>query len=613
MAGLPVFEYADYRAAISKRITLRQVGRRLPYTLARAFRLGWAVDRAAVVWMVGCQVLAAGLAAAGVAATSAALGHLLASGAVPDRIHAAAPAIIAGSCTAAARALADTASRAAAARLVPKAAREADMQLIEACLHIEYDTYDRPGFRADFEGAERGSNHVDLLMKSTQSITSSLAQLAGASVMMAVLSPVLFPLLALAAAPLAWASVQAARAEYETWRSTLGDLRLRRMLRWYATDPDVAAEARTGTVAPYLTRIYRQVSERMESALLVTVHKGLRLILAGEALAGIALAGTWAALAWLAYSGSIAPAAAGTAVMAIRTINGALVRTVQTGTDVFRQGLYLDDWAAFLDDCREQQNRRGTLTVKEPPAVIACRDVTYTYPGTGAAALDGITLELRRGETLALVGENGSGKTTLTRILTGLSLPTSGSIRWDGIDLADAQADSVWEHVALVPQEWANWPFHARENVSLGRVLPGGDAAVWEAARRAGAAEVIETLPKGLDHLLGKEGWGGQGLSGGQWQRIAIARAFYRPAGLLVLDEPTSALDARAEHHIFRQLREHAPDRCTVLVTHRIENTRIADRIVVMQRGRIAQQGTYEQLLAAPGLFAELHALSQDR
>ncbi|MBH1934156.1 ABC transporter ATP-binding protein [Streptomyces sp. AV19] len=182
-----------------------------------------------------------------------------------------------------------------------------------------------------------------------------------------------------------------------------------------------------------------------------------------------------------------------------------------------------------------------------------------------------------------------------------------------GSDHVDMDADSAWEHVALVPQEWARWPFHARENVTLGRVLPEGDKAVWNAARRSGAQEVIESLPKGLDQLLGKELWSGHGLSGGQRQRIAIARAFYRPAGLFVLDEPTSALDARAEHHIFRELREQASDRCTVLVTHRIENTRFADRIVVMNKGRIEQMGTYDELVAVPGLFSELHALSQDR
>ncbi len=166
----------------------------------------------------------------------------------------------------------------------------------------------------------------------------------------------------------------------------------------------------------------------------------------------------------------------------------------------------------------------------------------------------------------------------------------------------------------MVPQNFACWPLSARENITLGQPTPKGDDTVLDAARAAGADEVIDDLRSGLNTLLAREWWGGQELSGGQWQRIAIARAFHRPAGLLVLDEPTAALDPRAEHRIFSGLRRHAADRAVILVTHRLTNVAIADRIVVLNKGRVVQHGPFAELLAnRSGLFRELWDLQNER
>ena len=274
--------------------------------------------------------------------------------------------------------------------------------------------------------------------------------------------------------------------------------------------------------------------------------------------------------------------------------------------------MYLDDWMLFLEEADGHRLMRGSRIARALHLVKA-ENLTYTYPSTDRPALENITLEVRRGEIVALIGENGSGKTTLAKLLSALYLPTTGAVTWDGVDTCDFDPHSVWKQTSVVPQDFTRWPLSARENITLGQPLQDGDATIARAAAKSGADDVIAGLRNGLSTLLAREWWGGQELSGGQWQRIAIARAFHRPAGLLVLDEPTSALDPRAEHKIFSGLRTLARDRAVVLVTHRLLNVSIADRIVVLDRGRIVQQGTFTELVEAPGLFRDLWFLQNDR
>lgn len=278
---------------------------------------------------------------------------------------------------------------------------------------------------------------------------------------------------------------------------------------------------------------------------------------------------------------------------------------VAIGARAVRTGLYMDDWSNFLDKAGGFRMRRGTRR-PEPPKTIELRSVTHRYAGKDRDALSDVSLTLRRGEVTALVGFNGSGKSTLSKLVSGLYLPTDGQVLWDGSATADADPLALWEQVALVPQDYARWPLTVRENITLGQPSPRGDVAVREACEAADADEVIDQLGAGLDTLLAREWLNGEELSGGQWQRIALGRAFFRQAGLLVLDEPTANLDPRAESRIFQRLRGLAQDRMVLLVTHRITNVAVADRIVVLDGGRIVQEGTYQQLSQQPGLFQQL-------
>lgn len=606
--------------AATATMTTTAMARRLPATLRRAIRLGWRADRHALVAMASAQILTAVLAAVALTTTTTVIRGLLtvldtytAGHNVQTPLTALAPALAVVTAAVGGGALTDAGARAAAARLGPKCAREADLDVLRAAATVELAAYEHPGFEDSLEAAGKGAESARDLVQDAQSLISALAQMTAAVTVLSALHPLLVGLLLLAAVPRGWAAVCAARAEHTTARATLSDTRLRSVLRTYSTTRSTAAEIRACNMGPFLSHRYTQVSDRLETEALAAALRSLRIQLAGDALSALAVAGAWGALAALVAAGRIDLAAAGTALFALRASNASLTGMTRAAARLFRTSLFLDDWAAFLTSAHTHRSRRGTRDIPQGgPEIISATNLTYTYPGTTAPAVEGIDLELKRGEVVALIGENGSGKSTLVHLLTGLYLPDTGSVRWDGIDLADASPTTVWGQIAMVPQDYTRWPLTARENITLG--TPSPDTAVLNAAEAAGADTAITKLPAGLDTSLARSWWGGHDLSGGQWQRLALARAFHRDAPVHILDEPTASLDARAEHRIFARLKTLAEGRTAIFITHRLANARVADRIVVMDKGRIVETGTYDHLLHRDGsLFRELHRLQDGR
>ena len=261
-----------------------------------------------------------------------------------------------------------------------------------------------------------------------------------------------------------------------------------------------------------------------------------------------------------------------------------------------------------------QTDRRGGAPA--PTSIregVELRNVSFTYPSGSAPVLSSIDMEIRPGDTVALVGENGAGKTTLTKILLGLYQPTGGAVTVDGIDLREIDLESWRDRSGAVFQDYMTYAFTARENIGMGRIGEmENTGAIRDAAVRSGAHAVIEALPHCYETLLGREFEGGRDLSKGQWQSLAIARLYLRDAELLVLDEPTSALDALAEVEVYRQFLELSSDKSVLLISHRLGSARLADRVVFLKDGEIVEQGTHDELIQSGGAYSELFTMQAE-
>ncbi|WND40973.1 ABC transporter ATP-binding protein (plasmid) [Streptomyces sp. BB1-1-1] len=594
------------REAAGRSIRMRDMARRLPQLVRRSLALAWRVDRRATTGLLLCQTVAGVMQALGLIAISGTLTALLTSGDVYHRLLQAWPSVALLATATGVRALLGITVSWLSSRLSPLMSREAEQMLITGCAGVELSAYDDPDFNRDREAADRGAQVTGDLIDEGQDLIASAASFLAGAVVLAGVSWVLLPLLVAASLPQALAQVSAARVRYLANLRSNGDNRMLSVLRWHIFTREAADQIRAGTMAGFLSGRYRQTVARINREDRTAADKGARMSLVGALCGGLGSAVVWAAVVWLLATGRISVGHAGTAVFALQTVGQSVRGLVAVGARAVRTGLYMDDWTRFLDLAGGYTMRRGEHR-PAPPDEIEIKQVSHRYAGKDHNALSDVSLTLRRGEVTALVGFNGSGKSTLSKLVSGLYLPSGGQVLWDGVATDDADPQALWQQVALVPQDYAHWPLTVRENVTQGQPTARGDAAVREACEAADADEVVDKLGAGLDTLLAREWLNGEELSGGQWQRIALARAFFREAGLLVLDEPTANLDPRAEYRIFQRLRDLARDRMVLLVTHRITNVAIADRIVVLDEGRVVQEGTYKDLAAQEGgLFQQL-------
>jgi ATP-binding cassette subfamily B protein len=388
----------------------------------------------------------------------------------------------------------------------------------------------------------------------------------------------------------------------EREREYLGDL---------LVQPRVAKEIRAYVLADHLLRRHRHLSETLfEQRARMYRHKSRVSMLTGLA-AGTTLAAAYLFVAARGLAGTIDPGGVVLVLGAFTSVSGTLTQISSTFVAVDQHTTFLGDYFSFL-------GLEPLLSLPQAPSVlpdgpiesIDFDAVTFTYPGGTEPAVSELSLQIRRGELVALVGENGAGKSTLVKLLLRFYDPDRGQVRMDGVDLKRVAPEALRSRIGVLFQDYASYELSIRENVAMGR--PGrdvDDARVMEALREARSEWLLHKMPNGLDSKVGRLFEGGHDLSGGEWQRLALARIMYRDADIWILDEPTASLDPEAEAAIFAELKANLHGRIGIVISHRFSTVRIADRIAVIADGRVVELGGHEELLRADGRYARLFEL----
>ncbi|MCJ2062375.1 ABC transporter ATP-binding protein/permease [Methylobacterium sp. J-088] len=385
-------------------------------------------------------------------------------------------------------------------------------------------------------------------------------------------------------------------------------------LRYVGASVETAKEVKLFGLSRYVTDLYAEVAGRLLAENRSLAKARARWGFAFASLGTLAYYVAYAVIVWRTVAGSFSVGDLAFLAGAFQRLHSGIKEMLLGFTQITSQAQYLDDFYAFFEI------RPQIRTVADPAPVpspirdgLVFEDVGYRYPGTQTWALRGLSFAVRAGETVALVGGNGAGKTTIVKLMTRLYDPHEGRVLLDGVPLAAYDLNDLRARIGAIFQDFVRFDLTAGENVAVGRIEAAADAdRIADAATRGLAAPVIERLPERYAQPLGKRFAGGLDLSGGEWQKIALSRAYMRAAEILILDEPTAALDAQAEHDVFARFRELSAGRAAVLISHRFSTVRMADRILVLEGGRVLEEGSHAALMARGGRYAELFTLQAE-
>lgn len=485
------------------------------------------------------------------------------------------------------------------------------VELMRHASVLDLAHFEEPEFYDKLERARRQTMGRMQLMSQVMAVAQDLITLLTLTSALILFSPLLLLMLICAVLPAFLGETHFASLSYSLLFRWTPQRRELDYLRWLGATQESAKEVKIFGLGGYLTERYRRLANMFyeENRGLVIRRAGV-----GSLLALVGTAGYYGAYVVILYRtlhGSLTVGdltfLAGSFARSRSLIEGVL----SSFSSISEEAMYLDDLFAFFRMEPGIRSKPGALQAPRPiQRGLEFRHVSFRYPDAERYALHDVSFTLHPGQRIALIGENGAGKTTITKLIARLYDPTGGQILLDGIDLREYDLDDWRREVGVIFQDYMRYHMLLWENIGVGRIEFFDDRErIERAAQLSLASDVAAGLEKGLDQMVGRRFKDGVDLSGGEWQKVALARAYMRDAQLLILDEPTATLDARAEHRVFERFAELTRDKIAVLISHRFSTVRMADRILVLHDGEVLEEGTHEELVALRGQYAELFEL----
>lgn len=488
-----------------------------------------------------------------------------------------------------------------------------NQRMLEKAITLEVRHFEDAETHDKMQNARRevSSRPLSLLLEA-MTIAQSSMTLATYAVLLVRLSPWSMLLFLVASFPAFFAEARAAgeRFNLNLWRAS--EARKLNYLEWILTRDNYVKEVKLYQLGPLVLQRYKELFQKFfdeDRALAV------RRVVWGLGLGLLSVCAFYACYAFVAGEAALARITLGDMtlyLLVLRQGQSAILRTLTAVRAMYEDALFMSSLFSYFAIPTDGEAPRTPTPVSPPTGrnTIELRNVSVRYPGRDEWTLRNVNLVIRPGEKIGLVGENGAGKSTLVKLLLRLYDPTEGEILYGGVDLRDMEPQDLRRRFGAVYQDFVRYQFTASENIGLGDVSQlENKTRIEKAAREGGAHEVVSALPSGYDTLVGRWFESGQELSGGQWQKLAVSRAFMRDSEVLILDEPTSSIDAKAEHDLVQRFQQLTAERTSIIISHRLSTVRLADRIVVLNRGHIEEVGSHQELMRRNGRYAHLFQL----